>query len=107
MCHQHPTGALVELLQIGKTSSGTDGVLHHPPETFDGVEVVPTMGGEEMEAKLLAVVVEGRVELMCPMDPAAIDDHHHLFASFTKDTHELMNVLAELLGIKVRHKFIE
>ena len=45
MCHQHPTGALVELRQIGKTSSGTDGVLHHPPETFDGVEVVPTMGG--------------------------------------------------------------
>src|SRR6266567_9185289 len=45
MCHQHPTGALVELRQIGKTSSGTDGVLHHPPKTFDGVEVVPTMGG--------------------------------------------------------------
>ena len=45
MCHQHPTGALVELLQIGKTASGTDGVLHHPPKPFDGVEVVPTMGG--------------------------------------------------------------
>src|SRR5713101_2080186 len=33
MRHQHPPGALVELRQIGKTSSGTDGVLHHPPET--------------------------------------------------------------------------
>ena len=44
MCHQHPPGALVELQQIGKTASGADGVLHDPPEAFDGVEVVPTMG---------------------------------------------------------------
>ena len=44
MRHQHPTGALVELQEIGKTSSGTDRVLHHPPEAFDGVEVMPTMG---------------------------------------------------------------
>ena len=44
MCPQHPPGALVELQQIGQTASGADGVLHHPPEAFDGVEVVPTMG---------------------------------------------------------------
>ena len=44
MGHQHPPGALVELRQIGKTASGADGVLHDPPEAFDGVEVVPTMG---------------------------------------------------------------
>jgi len=44
MCHQHPPGALVELQQIGKTASSADGVLHDPPEAFDGVEVVPTMG---------------------------------------------------------------
>jgi len=60
-----------------------------------------------MEAQGALVVVEGRIELVCPMDAAAIDDHHDLFASFTKDTHDLMNVLAELLGIKVRHNFIE
>src|SRR2546428_11479297 len=32
-----------ELLKIAKTSSGADGVLHHAPETFNGVEVVTTM----------------------------------------------------------------
>src|SRR2546428_1115034 len=60
-----------------------------------------------MEAKLAMVVVEGRVELMRPMDAAAIDDHHDLFASFAEGRHDLMDILAQLLGIKVRHDFIE
>src|SRR5215475_5836807 len=37
---------------------------------FDRVEVVATMGREEMEAKFAAIVVEGRVEFVRPMDPA-------------------------------------
>src|SRR5215471_10853071 len=41
------------------------------------------------------------------MDPAAIHDHHHVFAGFAEDRHHLMEILAELLGIKVRHDFIE
>ena len=73
-----------ELLKIAKTSPGADGILHYPPETFDGVEVVPTMGGYEMEAKLVMVVLKGRVELVCPMNPAAINDHHDLFPVFWK-----------------------
>jgi len=44
MGHEHPAGALVELMQIRKTPSGTDRVLHHAPETFDGIEVMATMG---------------------------------------------------------------
>ena len=44
MRHEHSPRALVELMQIGKAPSGTNPVLHHPPEAFDGVEVVPTMG---------------------------------------------------------------
>ena len=60
-----------------------------------------------MEAKLAVVVVEGRVELVRPMDPAAIDDHHDLFAGFAEGRHHLMEILAQLLGIKVRHDFIE
>ena len=107
MCHQHPTGTLGELPQIGKTSSGTDGVLPHPPETFDGVEVVPTMGGEEMAAHLLAVVGEGRVELVRPVDPTTIDDHHDLFADCAAGRHPLMPILAQLLGITVGHDFIK
>jgi hypothetical protein len=37
------------------------------------------------------VVVEGRVELMGPMDPTAIDDHHDFFVSFAKGGHHLMS----------------
>ena len=107
MGHEHVSRALVELMQSRKTSSGTDHVLHHAPKAFDGVEVVPTMGREEVEAKGTTVVVEGRVELVRPMDAAAIDDHHDLFASFTKDMHDLMEILAQLLGIKMGHDLIE
>src|SRR2546428_1046980 len=34
--HEHPAGALVELLEITKTSPGATGVLHHPPEACGG-----------------------------------------------------------------------
>ena len=60
-----------------------------------------------MEAKLIVVVVERRVELVRPMDPAAIDDHHDLFASFAEGRHHLVDILPQLLGIKVRHNFRE
>jgi hypothetical protein len=60
-----------------------------------------------MEAKLALVVVEGGIELVRPMDAAAIDDHHDLFVGFAEGCHHLMNILAQLLGIKVRHNFVE
>ena len=53
------------------------------------------------------VVLECRVKLVRPMDPAAIDDHHDLCASFAEDGHHLMDILPQLLGIKVGHDFIE
>ena len=107
MRHKHLAGALVELRKIAKTASGADGVLHHPPEAFDGIEVVPTMGRQKMEAKLVMIMVEGRVELMRPVDPAPIDDHHHLFPGFLEGRHHLVDILAQLLRIKVRDDFIE
>jgi hypothetical protein len=107
MRHEHLAGALVELRQIGKASSSADGVLHHPPEAFDGIEVMATMGRQEMEAKLILIVGEGRVKLMRPMNATAVDDHDDLFASFPKDTHDLMEILAQLLGIKMGHDLIE
>src|SRR4030095_15667393 len=60
-----------------------------------------------MEAKLIAVVVEGRVKLVRPMDPTAIDDHHDLFIAFAERRQCVMHILAELLSIKVGHDFIE
>ena len=44
---------------------------------------------------------------MSPMDPAAINDHHNLFVGFPKDVHNLMEVLAECLGIKMGDDLIE
>ena len=41
------------------------------------------------------------------MDPTAIDDHHDLFAGFAEGRHHLMDILAQLLGIKMGHDFIE
>jgi hypothetical protein len=94
MRHEHVAGALVELMQSGKTSSGSDGVLHHAPEAFDGVEVVPTMRRQAMKASLSMVVVEGRVGLVRPMDPAAIHDHHDVLASLAEGGHHLREIVA-------------
>jgi len=41
------------------------------------------------------------------MDPAALDDHHDLFPGFAEGCHHLVEILAQLLGIKVRHDFRE
>ena len=60
-----------------------------------------------MEAYLAVVVVECRVELVGPMDPAAIHDHHDVFAGCAEGDHDLMEILASRLGVKVGHDFIE
>jgi hypothetical protein len=52
-------------------------------------------------------VLQGGSELMGPMDPAAIDDHHDLFVGFAEGRHHLMEILAQLLGIKMRHDLRE
>jgi hypothetical protein len=45
MGHEHLARALVELMQIGKTSSRANRVLHHAPEAFDGIEVMTAVSG--------------------------------------------------------------
>jgi hypothetical protein len=52
-------------------------------------------------------VGEGRVELVRPVDPTPVDDHHHLFVGFAKNSHYVMNILAQFLGVKMRHNFGE
>jgi hypothetical protein len=47
-----------------------------------------------MKAQLAVVMVEGRVELVRPMDAAAIHDHHDVLASFAEGGHHLMEILA-------------
>ena len=53
------------------------------------------------------VVVEGRVELVRPMHPAAIDDHHDVCAGLAESCHHLMEILAPFLGIKMGDDFRE
>jgi hypothetical protein len=98
---EYVAGTLVELMQRRETPSGTDRVLHDPPEAFDGIEVVPTMSREEVEAKLTMVVRERCVKLVRSMDTTAVTTHDDLFACFAKDTHALMEILASRLGVTV------
>ena len=60
-----------------------------------------------METKLGLIVGEGRIEPVRPMDAAPVHDHHDLLLRMAEDRHHLMNILAQILGIKVRHDFIE
>src|SRR5215831_5779852 len=60
-----------------------------------------------MEAKFAMVMLEGGIQLMGPMNPAAIDHHHDLFLGFPEGGHDLVQILAKLLRIKVRHDFVE
>src|SRR5215471_19081157 len=41
------------------------------------------------------------------MDPAPVNDHHDFFPDFAEGGHHLMEILAQLLGIKMRHDFVE
>ena len=60
-----------------------------------------------MEAKFAAIVLEGRVEFVRPMDPAPIDHHHDFLLSFPEGCHHLVHILAQLLRIQVREDFRE
>ena len=60
-----------------------------------------------MEAKLVVVVLQGRVELVRSVDAAPIDDHHDLCAGGAEGRHHLVDILAPLLGIKVWDDFRE
>jgi hypothetical protein len=66
-----------------------------------------TVGGEARQAHLAVVVVKCRVELVRPMAPAAIDDQHDVFAGCAEGRHDLLEIVAQLLGIKVWHDCVE
>ena len=60
-----------------------------------------------METKRAVVMVECCVELMRPMNPTPVDDHHDLFLGGSKGRHHLVDILAQVLRIEVGHDFIE
>ena len=104
---EHLAGSPVELLEVAKTASGSNHLLHALPEAFDGVEVVPTAGGNKWNCNCPCQCSRVGASFFGPMDTTAIDDHHDFFSSFAEDGHHLMKILPEVLGIKIGHDFIE
>jgi hypothetical protein len=107
MIREYSTCALVELMQIGKTPSGADPVLQHAPEAFNRIEVVTTVGRQEMQPKLLVPVSQCRRKLVRPVDATAVSDHDDLFPSVAKEGHHLMDVLAQPLRLKMGDDLVE
>src|SRR3989454_11829774 len=107
MIREDATCALVELMQIGKTPSSTDPILQHAPEAFKRIEVMPTVGRQEMPPTLLVPVCQRRRELFRPVDATAVGDHDHLFASVAKKGHHLMDIVAQPLRIKMGDDLVE
>ena len=93
MRHEHAARAVVELMPIGQTPSGADPVLQHAPEAFNRIEVVTTVGRQEMPPKLLVPVGQRRRELFRPVDATAVGDHDHLFPRMATTGHHLMEIL--------------
>ena len=102
MRHEHLAGALVELSESAKTSSRPKRILPRAPEAFERVAVMSTGCREQMALKATCVVGQRGGECRRPMAPAAIDDQHDLFAGMAQDTHDLMAILAQFLGINMR-----
>jgi hypothetical protein len=107
MSHEYSTRAVVELMQIGKTPSGAAPVLQHAPEAFNRIEVVTTVGRQEMQSKLLVPVGQRRDELFRAVDATAVGDHDHLFAGVAKEGHSLMDIVAQSLCIKMGDDLVE
>jgi hypothetical protein len=81
MPHEHAARALVKLMQIGKTPSGTAPRFHHAPEAFNGIEVVPAPGWQSMQPKLLMPVCQRGRELVRSVDTTVVGAHDNLLCS--------------------------
>ena len=103
MRHAHLACALGEQRPIDTPAASDAGVLHDPPQAFERMQGVPTMGGEAMEAKRIMRVGEGRLAFLRPMDPAPIDHQDHLFPGVAKARHHVVPILASLLRITGGH----
>jgi hypothetical protein len=107
MRHQSLACAWGAQREIGTAPSRSHAVLQHAPEAFNGIEVGPTMGREKMAPSLAIVVVKSCIECVGPRDPAALHDHHDVWAGFAAGGHDVMQILPSCLGLTVRHDFLE
>jgi hypothetical protein len=107
MVHEYATHALIERLEVGKTPSGPDPVLHHAPETCKGMQMVSTARWQNMQLKLLVPVRKRRRELVRPMDATALDHPDDRFPRAAKERHPLMDIVAQPLSLKMGNDFKE
>src|SRR5262245_11616585 len=94
-------------MEIGKTPARANAILHDAPEAFDGIEMVPTAGRQEMQPKLFVPVGQRRRELFRPVDATAVGDHDDLFARVAKEGHHLLDILAQPFCIKMGDDLVE
>src|SRR5919202_4799620 len=107
MRHEHAPHTPVKLLEIRKTATSPKLVLQDTPEAFNGIEMVPASGGQELQPKAPLPMGERRGKRVRPVDATAIDDHHDFFADRGKNGHHLMDILPKPRGIKLRDELIE
>jgi hypothetical protein len=107
VAQEHASSALIELREIIKTASRPNGVLHDAPEAFHGVEMMACTSRQQLQAEALLVMSESRLEGLGAVDATAVDDHHDRqgWCVLPKRAHELMDELAKLIGVKMRHHF--
>src|SRR5262245_17261125 len=103
MGHAHVACAVGELRQSRHTASGAARVLHVAPAACKGREVMAPMGRYAREAHLPIGVLECRVKLVRPMEPAALDDPHDRCVSCAEDGPPWMARGPQRLGLTVEH----
>jgi len=107
MGHESLAGTLGERREVATTSARAHGVLHPAPAACDRGEMGPPMGREAVEAPCAVVMVEGRVALVRPLAPAAVDDQPARWAGLLEGRPPLVEIGAPLLGLTGRHDCIQ
>jgi hypothetical protein len=102
MGHEHLARAVGELRQRRPTPSSADRALPHAPTTCEGVEVGPTVGGEDRAAQCGMRVGESRRERGRPVAPAPVDAHPPCRPGVPAGGHHVMHILAPRLRINLR-----
>ena len=101
-CPEHAARALIEVLEVGKTASGSDAVLPQAPEACKRIEVVTAPGWQTRQAQACVPVGEGRRERVRSVDAPAVSVHADLCAGRATGGHHFLDLLATPCGITRR-----
>jgi hypothetical protein len=106
---EHTSCAMIQLMEISETSSRANGVLHDAPKAFHGVEMMACTSRQQMQAEAPLVMGEGCLQGLGAVNTTAGECHHDWWGLrvFAKRVHELMEELAQCVGVKMRHHFPE